>query len=188
MHVLCDTCSVLMLLRISPAMFADARFGCVTVQDVYQEFTQTRKFKEKYPWRTEFRQHIRSITPGALLQQGFERRLSVVQALAGSTRRQDTGRPYGLSPTDERIAAAVVVLGATISTGDANLAAFLSQQFGRENVAPLRLVNDWLAGKLIEWNDARQAVLDDWIAQNERPQPEAEIRRFEKLAGRSYPA
>jgi hypothetical protein len=53
---------------------------------------------------------------------------------------------------------------------------------------PLCLVNDWIDQKLIVWNDARQAVLDDWIAQNERPQPIGEIRRFEKLTGRTYPS
>lgn len=30
MYILCDTCSVLMLIRITPDMFRDDRYGCVT--------------------------------------------------------------------------------------------------------------------------------------------------------------
>lgn len=62
------------------------------------------------------------------------------------------------------------------------------QEFERVNRLPLRLVNDWLEQGLIAWDDARHAVIQDWIAQNERAQPKAEIRRFAKLTGRSYPS
>lgn len=47
MHILCDTCSVLMLIRIAPDMFKDERYECVTVNEVWQELFRTRKFKTK---------------------------------------------------------------------------------------------------------------------------------------------
>lgn len=49
MYVLCDTCSVLMLIRIAPDMFEDSRYGCVTTQEVIRELFRTQRFKEKYP-------------------------------------------------------------------------------------------------------------------------------------------
>jgi hypothetical protein len=45
MYILCDTCSVLMLIRIAPDMFRDDRYGCVTIQEVFQELFRTQKFK-----------------------------------------------------------------------------------------------------------------------------------------------
>ena len=36
MYILCDTCSVLMLIRIAPDMFCDDSYGCVTIR---QEFS-----------------------------------------------------------------------------------------------------------------------------------------------------
>ena len=48
-------------------------------------------------------------------------------------------------------------------------------------------MNDWLEARLIAWDDTCQSVIEDWIRLNERPQPPAEIRRFEKLTGRKYP-
>ncbi len=50
MYVLCDTSSVLMLLRIAPDIFVDERFECVTVKVVHDEIVGTTRFKSKYPW------------------------------------------------------------------------------------------------------------------------------------------
>ncbi len=60
MNILCDTCSVLMLIRIAPDMFMLDKFNCVTVHEVRKEILQTQKFKSKYPWRTDFKDKIRS--------------------------------------------------------------------------------------------------------------------------------
>jgi hypothetical protein len=44
-----------MLIRIAPDMFRDDRFGCVTIQEVFQELFRTQKFKKQmiliYIWR-----------------------------------------------------------------------------------------------------------------------------------------
>lgn len=187
MHVLCDTSSVLMLLRLAPDMFTDARYQCVTVREVWEEITQTHRLKLRYPWRDQYRKHIRSIPPGELRTEEYAAVLRGLQSLSRGAYRTDTGRPYDLSPNDMRVAAATVVLGAKITTGDGNLAAFMDQQFEIENVVPLRLVNDWLGAGLFEWDDDRQRVLNDWVRLHEPRQPRDEIRRFEDLAGRTYP-
>jgi len=39
MYILCDTCSVLMLIRIAPDMFCDDSYGCVTIQaGIFRQF------------------------------------------------------------------------------------------------------------------------------------------------------
>ncbi|MCF7853826.1 MAG: hypothetical protein K9N51_03430 [Candidatus Pacebacteria bacterium] len=187
MRVLCDTSSVLMLLRIAPDIFRDPRYGCVMVQTVYEEITQKQKFNHKYPWRREYRKCLKSITPGELKRRGYGRTFQVVRALNETTLNEKTDRPYGLSGADQRIAAAVVSLECEVTTGDINLAAFLEQQFDTRNYSPLELVNEWLEAELIEWNEARHEVITDWITQNEAPQPKAQIQRFERLVGRNYP-
>ena len=55
MYILCDTCSVLMLIRIAPDMFCDDRYECVTIQEMIQEMFRTQKFKMRYPWRTKYK-------------------------------------------------------------------------------------------------------------------------------------
>jgi len=43
MDILCDTCSILMLIRIAPNMFIDKGFECVTIPDARKELFQTNK-------------------------------------------------------------------------------------------------------------------------------------------------
>ncbi|NQV19357.1 MAG: hypothetical protein HQ534_12545 [Armatimonadetes bacterium] len=49
MNIICDTCSILMLIRIAPDMFIDSKYGCKTINEVRKEFISTTRFKEKYP-------------------------------------------------------------------------------------------------------------------------------------------
>lgn len=37
MNILCDTCTILMLIRIAPDMFIDGRYNCVTINEVRDE-------------------------------------------------------------------------------------------------------------------------------------------------------
>jgi hypothetical protein len=55
MFVVCDTCSLIMLLRIAPDMFADPRYRCVTIAPVFNEYVRTQRFKHRYPWREALR-------------------------------------------------------------------------------------------------------------------------------------
>ncbi len=188
MHILCDTCSILMLLRIAPNMFTDERYRCATVRQVWEEFTQTQKFKTKYPWRKEYAKHIRSTPVNKITTPEYDLTLRAARLTEQTQRNSRTGRAFGLSRCDIEIAACAITLGYLISSTDANLVDFLKQQYDVKNVLPLQLVNDWLENELLEWTESRQGVLIDWIACGEPRQSRREIKRFEKLTGKRYPA
>ena len=61
MKILCDTCSILMVIRIAPDMLTDKKYGCFTIQEVREEIIRQQKFKDKYPWRLRFKNKIRCI-------------------------------------------------------------------------------------------------------------------------------
>ncbi len=187
MHILCDTCSVLMLLRIAPDMFADTRYRCVTIRHVWDEIKQTQKFKSKYPWRTEYVKHVRSLSKSDAEPSDYQRIHRTVRITEQAQRNKRTGKAYGLSRRDVEIAACAVANQFSVCSTDVNLVDFLLQQYEISNMSPLQLVNDWLEMGLFEWTDFRQGILTEWIACNEPPQPRHEIRRFEEIAKRTYP-
>ena len=187
MHVLCDTCSVLMLLRIAPEMFLDPRFECATLQVVYRELRQQPRFKTKYPWLKDYLAKVRGLPQTQVEAGEYRRTLSTLRLLRDATRSRSENRRFLLSPADLEVAAAVVAHKYRISTAERALEEFLLQEFDVHNDAPLAVVNDWMEEGLIAWGDAQQRVLEDWIVQSERRQPLLEIQRFEKLARRKYP-
>ena len=63
---------------------------------------------------------------------------------------------------------------------------FLQQEFSKANVAPLNLINRWLKNQLIEWNEQRQSIIEDWDKCNEAQQPLSIIEEFENLTGYEY--
>lgn len=187
MHVLCDTCSVIMLLRIAPDMFTDTRFECVTLNAVNRELRQQHRFKTKYPWLADHVHKVRAL-PGTQVETGeYQRTLDAVRILRVTKRSQQDNRRFLLSPVDLEIAAAVIAHQYRFSTAERDLEEFIEQEFDIQNHHPLALVNDWIEKKLIIWGDAHHRVIEDWIAQNERRAPLLEIQRFEKLAKRKYP-
>ncbi len=187
MNLLCDTCSIIMLLRIVPDLFKDPRFQCATIREVREEIYSKREFKTKYPWLEELRKRVSPMPTSDWRTDGLKTTLGAVRALSEAQVNTATGRRFHLSMVDKLVAAAVVAQDMRITTTDRNLEDFLMQQFTVRNEQPLKLVNDWIERGLIEWNDARQAVIDDWVALNERPQPPDEIRRFQRLTKRKYP-
>lgn len=187
MHILCDTSSLMMLLRIAPDLFTDSRYECVTVQQVYEEYTRTPKFKTKYPWRDQFKKHLRSLPKTQVENDVYTRTLKTMRLIEPTAINEQTKQRFGLSRRDIEIGACAVAHKYTITTTDVNLADFVGQQFDTPSACPLKLINDWLEKKLLAWDDFKQSVLVDWIACNEKPQPAAEISRFEKLTGRKYP-
>jgi len=176
-----------MLLRIAPDMFRDPRFGCVTIHNVWEEFTRNARIGRKYPWRKQMKQHVRSIPRGRLETGGFHRDLTVIRAVEQNSINQRTQRPFGLSEVDRRIAATCLDRDLELCTAEYNLEDFMRQEFDRSNVPPLELVNSWVEQGLISWSDERHAVVEDWITQHERPQPPEQIKRFKKLTGCAYP-
>jgi len=187
MRVLCDTCSILMVLRIAPAMFEDPRFGCSMLPHVREEIIRNQRFKTRYPWRTGYVGKLKPLPLTSVRTAEWQKTLQYMHTLVRATRNQKTARLFGLSSFDLELAATVVEHAYDICTAERDLADFLEQEFEIGNVSPLHLVNDWIEAGLVEWNDTCQAVLDDWVSLNERKQPLLQIQRFEKLAKRKYP-
>lgn len=176
-----------MLLRIAPEMLLDERFTCVTHPDVRDEFFKTQKFKEKYPWRKAYRNKVQCFSATKLNDPTYKQSLQAVKCVAEGI-NDATGRKFGLSRVDKEIAAAAIAFDYQLSTGDTDLFQFLDQEFAKSNVSPLEIVNDWLAKDLIEWDEQKQNVLEDWRRCEERAQPPDQIAIFEQLTDYKYPA
>ncbi len=188
MYVLCDTCSVLMLIRIAPDMFTDKRYECVTVPEVRKEFFQTQKFRTKYPWRVDFTSQIKAMPVSELEKNDFEMHLSLISNLNDTgTMNERTGHFFNLSKVDQRIIAYAVTHRFTLNSTDDDLCDFAEQQFDAQITTPLGIINDWLEKGLLEWDSKLQAVIEDWDRCNEHPQPGKEVKKFIKLTGYEYP-
>lgn len=188
MVVVCDTCALIMLLRIAPGMFEDERYGCMTIHSVWEEFARNARIGREYPWRKELRSRVRSVPQGELETGAFLKRLDIVWRTEQQKKNERTGRPFSLSWTDKRVAATCLTRHLELCTAEHNLEDFMRQEFESQNVSPLEIVNNWLEEGLIEWTQQRQDVIEEWVERPERPQPKKQICRFEKLTGRQYPA
>lgn len=187
MNILCDTCSVLMLIRIAPDMFTDERFDCVTVQEVCEEIFRTQRFKTKYPWRSEFKHKIRQSGVLKNTDDNFEFHLDAIRHLidAGGISSR-TGKAFGLSFADKKIAAYVTAYDLEISSTDNSLIDFLEQEFDKKNKSPLAILNGWIRGGLITWNEEVRKIVEDWDKNGEPVQPMKDKRDFFKLTGVKY--
>lgn len=187
MNILCDTCSVLMLIRIAPDMFTDERFDCVTVQEVCEEIFRTQKFKTKYPWRNDYKDRIRPSNFLKSTDDNFRLHLDVVDRLvdAGGVSLK-TGKAFGLSFVDKKIAAYVTAYNLEISSTDNSLIDFLAQEFSKKNRSPLALLNDWIGKGLIRWNEDIRRIIEDWEKNGEPVQPSKDKREFFRLTGVKY--
>ncbi len=67
MKILCDTCSILMVIRIAPDMLTDEKYGCFTIQKVREEIIRQQKFENKYPWRHDVKDKIQCIPNSEIL-------------------------------------------------------------------------------------------------------------------------
>lgn len=180
-----------MLLRIVPQMFEDDRFECITIREVYDELTQTTRFKTKYPWAGPMRNKLKSLSTGKTGISEVKDYHATIKTLSeNGTIDQKTGRLFDLSRVDMRIMACALALGHSVTSGDGGLVRFLEQEFPDDfkgNISPLGIINDWLSKKLIMWDDEKQKYLAEWKDNEEHAQPKSEISRFNKLTGRRYP-
>lgn len=180
-----------MLLRIVPQMFEDERFECITIREVYDELTQTTKFKTKYPWAGSMRNKLKSLPTGKTGISEVKDYHEAIKALSeNGTIDQKTDRLFDLSRVDMRVMACALALGHRVTSGDGGLVRFLEQEFPDEfkgNITPLGLINNWLEKKLITWDDEKQKQMAEWNDNEEHAQPKSEISRFNKLTGRRYP-
>lgn len=191
MHILCDTSSILLLIRIAPDMFIDERYECCTIQPVRDEIFRTQKFKSKYPWRDEYRNKIKCLSSEVLQKaeiQVFQDTISRLNELG--TVNACTGKTFSLSHVDIRFLSCALAYSFSITTGDQSIKDFAAQQFSEifsGSVSPLELINIWIEKKLIIWNEELHAFLSDWDTQHEHPQPKEQKRRFRRLTGSTYP-
>jgi hypothetical protein len=187
MNILCDTCSILMLIRIAPEMFCDERYECVTIQEVIHEIFRTQKFKIRYPWRERYKSKIKALGISQINKGDFKLHLDAVRNIVSAGKRNEkTNLYFNLSRVDQIIAACSIAHNFKLTTVDDDLAIFVKQEFSCETISPLGIINDWIERGLISWNDDMQLIIDDWVKCNESPQPKIETKRFEKITGYKY--
>ena len=176
-----------MLIRIAPDMFVDERFDCVTVQEVCEEIFRTQRFKTRYPWRNDYKDKIRPSTSLKSTGDKFELHLNVIRKLidAGGVSSK-TGKAFGLSFVDKKIAAYVTAYELEISSTDNSLIDFIEQEFDKKNRSPLAILNDWIKKGLIQWTDDIQRIIEDWDKNDEPVQPIKDKKEFLKLTGIQY--
>ena len=190
MHILCDTCTILMLIRIVPDMFTDEKYGCVTIPEVRKEIFRTQKFKTKYPWRDDYRSHIVTGSATAHLTADYNQRHSMVRLMLDhGIEDQETGKLFDLSPVDQKIVALAITHGWKVGSEDRPIIRLLNQEFRSSfggDISALELINEWLANKLIVWDEMKQAYLEEWYTLGEPPQSAKEKKRFAKLTKYKY--
>jgi hypothetical protein len=188
MYTLCDTSSILMLIRIAPEMFLDARFQCVTLPAVKNEIFRTTRFKTKFQWRDNFKNKIKCVSMLELEEEDYKENYELVNNMINSViHNENTGRLIDLSRVDKIFAVYAITNGHKVTTGDKNLAAFLEQQFDIENIYPLEILNYWITEKLVNVDESLLLILADWAINEEPPQPQKAIEEFEKITGIKYP-
>jgi hypothetical protein len=190
MVILCDTSSILMLLRIAPDMFTDERYKCKTIRDVHDEIVQTTKFKTRYPWTREIKSKIRVLSLTDEQKQDETAFFETISTLNkyGTVNRK-TERIFDLSHEDMRVISHALSLNYQITSGDRGLVEFAVQEFGDDfqgNISPLEIIIQWLESGLITWDTEKQGYLSAWAADNEHPQPSKAKKRFKELTNCTY--
>lgn len=187
MYILCDTCSVLMLIRIAPDMFMDDRYECTTIQEVSRELFRTQKFKTKYLWRMKYKSKIKAMGESIAKGDSYNLCFSTIRNLVNvGIKNKRTGRFFNLSNVDQIIAACTIAHNFQLTTVDDDLKDFLIQEFSCNTISPLNMINEWMEKGLLQWSDYLQLIIEDWDKCNEHPQSIKAIKRFEKLSGYPY--
>jgi len=183
--VLTDTNAVILLLRIAPEMFRDKRYNCVMPEYVYDEFVKKPEFKEKFPWRSQYKQFLKSeITiADACKHPQFKNTLNSVLHIAKARKNRENIK-YGISKKDQEIVSVAIVFNFNFCCADKNLSWFAQDEFDVKVFSPLSMINMWLEDGLIRWDDELQSLLLEW----NRSQPKSQISRFHELTGYDYPA
>jgi hypothetical protein len=170
-------------------MFSDPEYGAMTLPCVVNEIFQTQKFKDKYPWRRNYKNKINP--KSHINHDDYKLAFSAVNALIDiGTENEKTGRLFDLSKADKEVAAFAIAHGCEISTGDQGIIDLMAQEFSEEfqgNLSPLELINVWLVAGLLHWDESRHRILEEWAITEERPQPLAAIKKFTELTGQKYP-
>jgi hypothetical protein len=191
MHILCDTSSILLLIRIAPEMFIDERYECCTLNEIHDELFKTQKFKQKYPWRSNYKNKIKCLASQRVNDPDVTFYYDIIARLNETGRTSIySGSIFSLSRIDMKLLACALAHGYKLSTGDQGIKDFAYQEFFnifKGHVSALEMINLWLKKNLIVWNDVLHEYVADWSRQDEHPQPKEQKKTFEKLTGRKYP-
>lgn len=190
MLILCDTSSILMLLRIAPDMFINDAYECKTMREIHDEIARTTKFKTKYPWTQGMRAKIKPIILNQEQKKREARYFDTVRILNRvGTENLKTGRIFDLSFVDLKLISHALTLDYRISSGDRELVQFVQQEFEDEfqgAISPIEMINGWIEKRLLAWDEEKQSYLSAWAEQNEHPQPVKAKKRFKELTGYWY--
>ena len=173
-----------MLIRIAPQMFRNSNFECVTIRCIREEVFRTQKFKDKYPWRINYKSNIIHISNSKIDKEVMK----VIERISDESLDKKTGRPYDLSYEDKNIVACAVSNDYTIGTGDDNLIKFAKNEFNIQSFkSTLDILNLWLQKGLITWSEKLNNILEEWKLQEEKKQPRQAKFEFKRLTGKEYP-
>lgn len=192
MKILCDTCTILMVIRIAPNMLTNEKYGCFTIQKVREEIVRQQKFKDKYPWRQGFKDKIQCIPNSEILSndatnQYFE---TINLLIENNITNNKTGKLFDLSKVDRRFIACALSFCYRVSTGDNDIKDLANQEFSKTfkgSISPLGMVNKWIRKSLVTWSDELHEYVADWNRTGEAPQPKHQKGEYRKLTGLKYP-
>jgi hypothetical protein len=191
MFILCDTSSILLLLRIAPNMFVNADFECCIIREIHDELVQTTKFKFKYPWIHDMRSKLKLLMLSEKQKKSERTYFEAIKALnLSGTFIAKTERLFDLSQEDMKVISTALTLEYQISSGDKGLMQFAQQEFPGEfkgSISALEVINTWIEKKLIMWDQEKQNILAEWKTQREVAQPQKAISDFKRLTKSPYP-
>lgn len=183
--ILCDTCVVLMLIRIAPDMFIDSKYGCVTVHSVHDEIKRSSRFKTRYPWRDKY---LPKIKPKI-------REASYIENKAIIEYTKDA---YGLSKNDSIFALTAFEQQLRMATHDQDrsnnyrsslggLVKCCQDEYDLEVVSALDIVNEWIENQILTVDKQLIDILKDWEEMREAPMPQNAKKKFTQLTGIKFP-
>lgn len=181
-----------MVIRIAPDMLTDEKYGSFTIQEVRKEIIRQQKFKDKYPWRHQFKDKIQCIPNSEILNNSaVNQYVEAIDLLIDSNViNNKTGKLFDLSPVDRMFIACALSFGFRVSTGDGDIKDLAKQEFPKVfkgSISPLGMVNMWIRNGLIVWDDPLHEYVADWKRTGEAPQPKHQKNVFKKLTGLKYP-
>ncbi len=171
-------------------MFNDPKYNCFTMNEMIKEIISTQKFKDKYPWRTEFKSSLKPMARDKLESGKVVSYQKVIRALIEApTVDTRTGKVYNLSPVDQKMLACALANDLHTCTEDGPAISFCKQEFPsvyKGNLCALEIINTWLQSGMLQWDPTKQSLLQEWRVTNEPHQPLQAIARFRSLTNQPY--
>lgn len=182
MKTLCDTCCVLLLIRIAPEMFSDQRYNCYTLREVKEEIFQTQRFRSRYPWRDRYKKEIKP----TIIRSGMEKSAELYSNIINNkiecgTLNKKNGKLFNLSRTDQKIVSIASASKSVLATDDREIQDFVEQEFDGLCISSLGLLNQWLKEGVLEWSKKFCTIIEEWDRYDEAVQPLKDRRDFKEL-------